>query len=217
MAGRTLTPQQFFNDTRSDVQRTLNRLPGRDVVIELHNEPNLVAEGMGTSWADGTAFQAWFLDLLNLYRASFPGVRLLYPGLSPGGSVPGIRQDHAQFMAQSKEAIRAADGLAVHRYWAANFPMSTALQMLDETINFLRSNNMGQKPIWVTEASNNKGGTTPAGKGAEYVRFWQELRQRPTLQGVTYFVASANHPDFQEEVWVTGGSSRGIAEVVGAR
>ena len=217
MAGRTLTPQQFFNDTRSDVQRTLNRLPGRDVVIELHNEPNLVAEGMGTSWADGTAFQAWFLDLLNLYRASFPSVRLLYPGLSPGGSVPGIRQDHAQFMAQSKEAIRAADGLAVHRYWAANFPMSTALQMLDETINFLRSNNMGQKPIWVTEASNNKGGTTPAGKGAEYVRFWQELRQRPTLQGVTYFVASANHPDFQEEVWVTGGSSRGIAEVVGAR
>ncbi len=217
MAGRVITPAQFVNDTINDVQRTLNLLPGRDVWVELHNEPNLVAEGMGSSWADGTAFRPWFLDVLSRYRTALPGVRFLYPGLSPGGSVPGIRQDHMQFLSQSKEAVRQADGFGAHIYWAFNFPMSTALRMLDDMLTFLRDNGMSNKPVFVTEASNNKGNTTPAQKGAEYVTFWRELIARPVTKGVTYFVASANHPDFQEEVWVTGGGSRGIAEVVGVR
>ena len=148
---------------------------------------------------------------------SLPGRKFLYPGLSPGGTVPGVRQDHLQFLSQSKEAVRQADGFGAHVYWAFNFPMGTALQMLDDMLAFLRDNGMGNKPVFVTEASNNKGNTTPAQKGAEYVSFWQELRARPATKGVTYFGASATHPDFQEEVWVTNGVSRGIAEVVGGR
>ncbi len=217
MAGRDISPEQFVADTFSDVTRTLNLLPGREVVIELHNEPNLVGEGMTTSWANGTEFEDWFLDVLGRYRAALPGRQFIYPGLSPGGTIPGIRQDHLQFMDQSREAIRAADGIGIHGYWAADFPMGATLQMIDDMLDFLQFNGMADKPVWVTEASNNKGGTSPQTKGAEYVTFWQELRNRPTLRGVTYFVASATHPDFQEEVWVTNGASRGIAEVVGAR
>lgn len=217
MAGRDISPAQFVNDTINDVQRTLNLLPGRNVWIELHNEPNLVAEGMGSSWAGGTEFQLWFIDVLSRYRAALPGAKFLYPGLSPGGTVPGVRQDSMQFLSQSKEAVRRADGFGAHVYWAFNFPMSAALQMLDNMLIFLRDNGMGNKPVYVTEASNNKGHTSPEQKGAQYVTFWQELRVRPATKGVTYFVASANHPDFQEEVWVINGVSRGIAEVVGAR
>jgi hypothetical protein len=47
----------------------------------------------------------------------------------------------------------------------------------------------------------------------EYLRFWQELQKRPTVQGVTFFVASASNPDFKEEIWV----GRGIGRVVGSR
>lgn len=217
MAGRDISPAQFVADTFDDVTRTLSRLPGRDIVIELHNEPNLVAEGLAASWADGTEFEGWFLDVLQRYRAALPGRRFIYPGLSPGGTIPGIRQDHLQFMEQSKEAIRAADGLAIHGYWAVDFPMGATLQMFDDILSFLEFNGMADKEIWVTEASNNKGGVSPQTKGAEYIAFWNEMRNRPTIQGVTYFVASATHPDFQEEVWVTNGASRGIAEVVGTR
>jgi small-conductance mechanosensitive channel len=67
-------------------------------------------------------------------------------------------------------------------------------------------------PIWVTEASNNKGGD-PRDKGLEYLKFWSELQQRPTVQGVTFFVASASNPQFGEEVWV----GRGIGAVLGGR
>lgn len=209
--GRVITPQQFLNDTLGDVQRALNQLSGKDVVIELHNEPNLSDEGLGFSWADGGQFSAWWSELLSLYRSRLPGRRFIYPGLSPGDSVqfPGFRKDgHVGFIEAGRAAVNAADGLAVHLYWARDFAMSRALAVLDDYISRFQST-----PIWVTEASNNKGGVSPAEKGSQYLKFWTELRQRPNVQGVTYFVASATDPTFAEELWV----GRGIGAIVGQR
>ena len=42
--GRAISPDEFVNSL-SDTQRSLDVLRGRDVVVELHNEPNLYAEG----------------------------------------------------------------------------------------------------------------------------------------------------------------------------
>ncbi len=44
--GRSISPQKFFNDTISDMKRTIDILHDRDVVIELHNEPNILPEGL---------------------------------------------------------------------------------------------------------------------------------------------------------------------------
>lgn len=206
--GRNITPQQFFDDTISDVRRSLNALPGREVIIELHNETNLVLEGLGASWQDGASFGRWWLQLLQLYRTALPGRKFIYPGLSPGGDVARVRQAHIPFIQASRTAVNSADGLAIHLYWSRNFPMSQALTMLDEYIRLFPAT-----PIWVTEASNNKGGVSASDKGRQYLQFWHELQQRPTVQGVTYFVASASNPAFAEEVWV----NRTIATVVGAR
>lgn len=206
--GRNISPDQFLNDTLSDVRRSLDELRGKDVVVELHNEPNLVSEGLGASWADGGAFGAWWSSLLAKYRQALPGVRFIYPGLSPGHAVSGVKHDHIQFIEASRRAVEAADGLGVHIYWSNVYPMTTAIGVLDDYIARFRF-----KPIWVTEASNNKGGTSPAEKGRQYLRFWQELQRRATVQGVTYFVASASNRDFAEEVWV----GRGIGAVVGRR
>jgi hypothetical protein len=206
--GRDISPAQFINDTLPDVQRAMNALAGRDVVIELHNEPNLLAEGLGTSWADGAAFAAWWLDLLHRYRQALPGVRFIYPGLSPGPTVARVRQDHIQFLESSRPALEQADGLGVHLYWSAVAPMNFALSTLDDYITRVRF-----KPIWVTEASNNKTGTPVEAKAQQYLQFWHELQKRPTVQGVTYFVASASDTTFAEEIWV----GRGIGKLVGKR
>lgn len=206
--GRNITPDQFLQFTLSDVKRTLSHLQGKDVVVELHNEPNLTAEGMGSAWSDGASFANWWLELLDRYRTALPDMRFIYPGLSPGSAVSGIKEDHIRFIEASREAVEAADGLGVHLYWSKVYPMEKTLDVLDDYISRFR-----YKPIWVTEASNNKGGTSAAVKGRQYLEFWQELQNRPTVQGVTYFVASASNPNFAEEVWV----GRGIATVVGRR
>jgi hypothetical protein len=205
--GRNVSPEQFLQWTISNVKRALALLESKDVVIELHNETNLVMEGLGNSWHDGASFANWFLELLTLYRQELPGHKFIYPGLSPGSAVSGIKQDHVQFLEASRAAVEAADGLGVHLYWSQAAPMALALNVLDDYVGRFRF-----KPIWVTEASNNKKGS-PSLKGRQYLKFWKELQKRPTVQGVTYFVASSINPQFAEEVWV----GRGIGAVVGRR
>ncbi|MCB8952006.1 MAG: peptidoglycan DD-metalloendopeptidase family protein [Ardenticatenales bacterium] len=206
--GRTISPDQFLNDTLGDTRRALDNLAGKEVVIELHNEPNLTPEGLGGAWQDGASFAQWWLELLRKYRLALPGRRFIYPGLSPGSAVTNLKQDHIQFVEASRAAVEAADGLGIHLYWSNVFPMSQTLTMLDDYISRFRF-----KPIWVTEASNNKAGTATHIKGRQYLDFWHELQQRPTVQGVTYFVASASNKTFREEIWV----GRGIGRIVGRR
>jgi hypothetical protein len=177
-------------------------------VIELHNEPNTVVEGLGSSWQDGAGFNQWWLELLSLYRQALPGARFIYPGLSPGSTVINTKVDHIQFVEASREAVEAADGLGMHLYWSNVYPMERALDVLDDFISRFRF-----KPIWITEASNNRAGTSAEQKAQQYLQFWHALQQRPIVQGVTYFVASASNPSFAEEVWV----GRGIGALVGRR
>lgn len=206
--GRDISPDQFLNDTVSDVKRALDQLQGREVVVELHNEPNLTSEGLGTSWSDGQSFGEWWLTLLKKYRLAMPGMRFIYPGLSPGSSVSGLKQDHIQFIEASRTAVTAADGLGVHLYWSNVSPLQRALDVLDDYISRFRFT-----PIWITEASHNKSGLTAKEKALQYLQFWHNLQTRPLVQGVTYFVAAASDPTFAEEVWV----GRGIGKIVGRR
>lgn len=210
--GRYITPDKFIEDTLSDVQRTLQAIgPNRAIRVEIHNEPNLVPEGLGVSWLTGANFNTWFLEVLAKFRQHLPGVKFLFPGLSPGHPVPNFRQYYQTFLYQCQPAVAAADGLAIHTYWntlpGSPYSMTVALSEVDWYISQFPG-----KPIWVTEASNNKAGS-PTVKGHEYIKYWQELRKRPPVLGVTYFVASGSNPDFQEEVWV----GRGIGKIVGNR
>jgi hypothetical protein len=206
--GRSITPQRFFNDTISDMKRTMDVLHDHDVVIELHNEPNILPEGLNSSWANGADFATWWLRLLRLYRYIFPNHRFIYPGLSPGAEVTRFKRDHVRFLEASRAAVEAADGLGVHLYWSAYTPMEEALKVLDDTISRFRNT-----PIWVTEASNNKSGTIASDKARQYLAFWKELQRRPIVEGVTFFVASAINPDFKDEIFL----GRGMSRIIGAR
>jgi hypothetical protein len=206
--GRIITPTQFFNDTINDIQRALSNISG-EVWLEIANEPNLVSEGLGTSWANGAEFNTWLLQTLQLYKNVLQGVRYMYPGLSPGFTA------YRAFLNDSMGSAVACDGVAVHTYWADTYTMN---QALTDTVDYYVSK-FGQKPLWVTEASSNKAGPTPTQKGNQYIAVHQALQTRPSVQGETYFVASASNPAFN---WGPGGSAETwvgtvIPSVVGVR
>jgi murein DD-endopeptidase MepM/ murein hydrolase activator NlpD len=205
---RDISPEQFFNDTKNDVSRTINALGGnRDIVVEIHSEPNLISGGLEGSWSNGAEFAEWWLELLALYREELPDMRFIYPGLSPGGSISGIKIDDIIFLEASREAVLAADGLGVHLYWSAFSSMNQAIDDLDGYVAMFPD-----KLIWITEASNNRDEEATV-KAQQYLTLWQELQTRATVRGVTFFVASANDPAFRDEVWV----GTEIPEIIGNR
>ncbi len=219
--GRDISPNQFFNDTINDVTRAVESIgAGRDIHIELHNEPNLTTEGYLTTWFNGEDFSVWLLEVLDLYKAELfhlPQVEFMYPGLSPGSAIPGFRRYYQMFLTESTAALAACDSVGIHAYWNTQpgtpFPLPTALDTVDSYI----LNIPGQK-FWVTESSNNKL-DTPENKAAQYIEFWRGLRLRPSVQGVTYYVASATNPKWG---WGSGGSGEiwegtEIATLVGQR
>lgn len=205
---RHIEPERFLNDTLPDVRRALNQLRGREAVVELHNEPNVAAEGWGRSWRNGAEFSRWFQELLILYRREMPATRFLFPGLSPGYGVQGIKEEHIRFIEAARDGVEAADGLGIHLYWSQAQPLTRVYTVLDDYLTRFRG-----MPVWITEASNNKGGATGSEKGREYLKFWRALQERPAIQGVTYFAASSSNPDFGHEVWL----GEGIGKVVGNR
>lgn len=212
--GRTVTPSQFMSWTIDDVARTVSVLRGRNVPqenvwVELHNEPNLAQEGWSTSWLDGHGFATWGLEVLSLYKQQLPSAKYIYPGLSPGNDISGVRYDSARFLSESTSFIQACDALGIHAYWSQSYPMSQALVHVDTHIQY-------NKSIWVTEASrNDRPQSVPDSQYADdYYNFWWQLRARPLVKGVAYFVASASNGIFQPECWIVNGSSRGIAATI---
>jgi hypothetical protein len=135
-------------------------------------------------------------------------VQFIYPGLSPGATVIGVKQDHIQFLEASRAAVEAADGIGVHLYWSTYYPMAQALADLDDIISRFRS-----RPLWITEASYNQGEATPGQVAKDYLRFWRKLQARPVVKGVTFFVASASDPDFASQVWV----GKDLGRLIGRR
>jgi hypothetical protein len=215
--GRDVSPEEFYNWTVPDVARTLGNIPlDDDVVIELHNEPNLTLEGLGSSWADGAAFNDWYTAVLGLYRQRFPNHRFIFPGLSPGGDISGLRINHRQFVRECKPAIQASDGVGIHVYWSANYPLyghpDSGVYLLKEMVTAVEG-----KPVWVTEASRNDGVVSLHTRADQYVQFWRECRALRNVQGVTYFVASAASGDFPHELWLENGQSIGLDNLVKGR
>lgn len=217
--GRNIRPEQFLTDTLGDVERTLSILDefGRDYIVELHNEPNLIAEGYGTAWASATKFNEWYLTTLSLYRGALPGVRFAFPGLSPGGAIAGVRPaGHREFYDNCQQAIRESDALAIHSYWSPAYDMNThpdaGLMLVDEAIARFPA-----KPIYITEASNNSGAVSELDKAAQYLIYWNELKRRAGVRSVNYFVLSASNESWQ---WGTGTGevwTQAIADFVGSR
>jgi len=196
------TASDFVDQCGQDVLRWCREL-GENAYIELHNEPNLHAEGMWASWQDGAGFATWWLAVRDALKADCPDAKWGYPGLSPGIGLEGVRAPAMQFMAESHEAMTAADWIGVHCYWQSESEMWT----LDGGGYYKQIPPQG-KPLLITEFSNPNDDTPKQDKVAEYVKYWQ------SLEGVTAafaFISTASS-GFESETW-----TQDMARVVGAR
>jgi murein DD-endopeptidase MepM/ murein hydrolase activator NlpD len=182
--------------------------------FEVHNEPNVVAEGWTQSWNDGQAFGTWFVDVVNRLRPVFPEARFGFPGLSPGNGVPGLRSAALDFLTGADAACRAADWVGVHCYWVSEEEMNSAAGGLG--FAEYRSRFPG-KLLFVTEFSNPSPDTDKQTKGQQYQRYYQLLRDAPGLGAAFSFVVSAPS-GYGAETWRDeSGTATQIPGLVGAR
>lgn len=215
---RRVTPREFVSWTAGDVQRTIEAIQSagklHTLKIELHNEPNLAAEGLGGSWHTPAQFGEWLNQVALEYSELFTAP-LLYPGLSPGGTIPGVKHDSTAFMAGSFPMVdNALYGICVHNYWAANYPMERALDQLRD----IAGRYPGRR-FFITEASNNKGDTLPAAKAAQYRLYPSQAAQAlPGLEAITYYLASASDPKWGWDVLGASGEviTAEMAAIMGA-
>jgi hypothetical protein len=173
--------------------------------VEVHNEPNLYAEGLGKSWQDGASFSAWLIVTLSELRKWQPSLKYGFPGLSPGGSIANVRMDEMTFYNAARPAAMQCDWIGVHCYWLGDTGMVS-----DADGGHYRAYRNEGKPLMITEFSNPNLVTPKADKGRQYKAYYPMLPSY--VIGAYSFISSSDNPDFASEMWV--GSE--IAKIVGA-
>lgn len=173
--------------------------------VEVHNEPNLTAEGLGLSWQNGVTFASWLISVLTELRRIQPALKYGFPGLSPGGSVSGVRMDEMTFYNEAKPAVELCDWIGVHCYW-----VNTEGMAADSDGGHYKAYQSAGKPLMITEFSNPNSSVSKFEKGWEYKLYYTSLPGY--VIGAYSFISSADNPMFASETWA--GSE--IAEIVGA-
>jgi hypothetical protein len=169
--------------------------------LEIHNEPNLTAEGLGFAWASAAGFAVWYERVRSRIKSEFPQALVGFPGLSPQPNV-------SEWLASCAVVIGKSDWVGAHAYWQTAEQMTQA----EHGAYWQRYTQFG-KPIYLTEFANVAplSSASKHEKGLQYVRYYDQLRE-PVVAAFS-FVSSAPGGDFPEQTWA--GSD--IADVVGAR
>lgn len=106
----------FANMAIPRLRPFIEAIGGKSVMVQLHNEPNLYAEGLD-SWVNGKGYNKWFIDSRNELVKAFPGIKIGFTPLSPGGAVPSVRADEKKFIEACGAAISISEWVAVHCYY----------------------------------------------------------------------------------------------------
>jgi hypothetical protein len=196
------TASEFVDQCGQDVRRWY-----REGVryFEIHNEPNLQAEGMWSAWQDGAEFSRWWLSVRDALRGDCPDALWGYPGLSPGVSIDNTRAPAKRFMSESHEAMSAADWIGCHCYWQTEAAMWT-----EDGGQYYKQVPHAGVPLLITEFSNPSpiSAVSKNEKAAQYVKYVQALEG---VRAAFSFIASASS-GFDSETW-----TQDMARIVGAR
>ena len=171
--------------------------------FEIHNEPNLEAEGMWSAWHDGGEFKTWWMNVRASLKKDMPEALWGFPGLSPGVGIDNMRAPAVRFMAEAHEAVTAADWIGVHCYWQTEPHMWTE----DGGQYYKRIDT--KSPIMITEFSNPSGDVGKAEKAKQYVKYVNSLEG---VKAAFAYIASASS-GFEDETW----TNSAIPKIVGSR
>jgi len=208
-------PDQFSDFFVAEVQDAMARFYQRGVrYFEIHNEPNLKLEGWGSSWADGSAFNRFFIEVRNKLKAKFPEALFGYPGLSPDGFPMPERTNDIVFLDQCREAVQLSDWIGAHCYWTNPDEMRSekgGMSFMEFRKRF------PEKLIFITEFSNPANWVGRAEKAHQYVQYYELLRNVPGLGAAFCFLSSASAQFPHEAWWDENGAISEIPDVVGGR
>jgi murein DD-endopeptidase MepM/ murein hydrolase activator NlpD len=207
---RSISPTAFAHRVQYDMERFYERGVR---YFEVHNEPNLISEGYGTSWQYGEEFGRWFVEVVGLLKPKFPEAHFGWPGLSPGPT-DGMRTDHIAFMEQAVPLLNSADWIGCHCYWTGEADMLTPKGGLG--YQMIRDR-WPAKLTMITEFSNTSPFVDPQVKADQYLRYYQHLRSIPGIGAAFAFVVSAAE-NYPTETWRSeDGRLNPIARTVGER
>ena len=195
-AGSEALANAIYLETNGNVQEFYNQ-GARDFIVL--NEPNI--EGMGIRWHNGSQFGFVFKRLCAHYLSAFPGIRLWYPGMSPG-----FGAQHA-FINDSK-AAGAFDhvyGVVEHVYTGetSGHAVSIASAMVSEVKDFQQRHSL-TRPLVIGEFSVNRPASAEF-KRDVYVEFYRQVAI-PGVQAAYSFTSDwTPNPDVNQEGWLNLG------------
>ena len=189
-----VSPKVWLEGMRLEIDR-LYRHGVR--LFEIQQAPNLQQNGWRTSWRSGEEFGDWWLSVAEKLWVEFSGVKLGFPGVSPGGQVSGQRMDANVFLDGADSAMIKADWLGVNCFWVNEVEMNKVEGgMYFKAIR----ERFPAKLIFITEFGNVNRQATPLVKGHEYVKYWRALREFPGIGAAFCQVVSAAH-GYDGMVW----------------
>lgn len=179
--------------------------------FEVHNEPNLIAEGLGHSWTTGVGFGMWYCEVVRQLRLLLPAARFGFPGVSPGNTLANVRQNSTEFLRQALPIAQSyIDWMGVHCYW------QTALGMRDTRDGkyYEVVLNMLDRPVMLTEFSNVSPVVSKTSKAQQYINYYQMLQDDGKVMAAFAFVSSASR-GFEYESWYHNNELTAIPDIVG--
>jgi hypothetical protein len=189
--------------------------------FEFHNEPNLTHEGLNAagvkgSWKNGSEFAEYFIKARERLQRKFPGIKIGFPGLSPGpdahyqfGHDRGFRMNDTKFLQGADAALQAADFICVHAYYLTLEEVGTAIELVKEY-----RRRFPKKLLFVSEFSNPdpQKNISAADKGQQAKEFYQLCSEIPGVAAAYYFIVSGSGWDHQALRRDSNGRSTGIIE-----
>ncbi|HKJ26506.1 MAG TPA: hypothetical protein VJ965_02620, partial [Anaerolineales bacterium] len=197
------------------VRQDLDRLYRADVrYFELQRLPNIQQFGWNRFWYSGEVFGEWWLEVFQTLRGEYPEARFGFPGVMPGGQVPGRRLDAQVFLDGADPAMLEADWLGAVCYWN-----SAAGRESEEEGRFYEviRRRYPEKLLFITEFGNTNQHLRAAAKGEEYQGYYQRLREVPGI-GAAFAQVVSSASGYDALVWRSErGELNEIALQVGKR
>lgn len=182
-----LEPREFVARATRKLRPVLAVLGNRQVLIEIHNEPNHAEgiEGWGASREDAWDFVPWYAIVYGgLVHAGFHG--LGFPGLAVGEWVHKERT----WAEECRQLIRASDWVGCHAYWQRLEELDH--RQLGGNWRYYRER-WPNRRLYVTEAGNSSCHNpelpqmTPDRQRAEYLE-WCRLAAGGGVEGVAFYM-----------------------------
>lgn len=203
LSGDPVSPQEFVSRVAPDAER----LYAKGLrYFEVLSAPNLHLEGWNRSWRNGGEFGRWYLKAIDRLQRLLPQAKFGFPGLTPGPSVSGWRQDPLSFLEAADEAAASADWIGAICVWTSEGGMRS----FDGGRCYLHlRNRYPEKLIFITEFNNPAPNVDRQTKARQYREYFRMLRSEPAVGAAFLFPLSARegygavaarNPDDSDEV-----------------